>query len=270
MCVLWWTDTCYQFLYNNPLSLRLGGWSYSPALDTGPKDCPSFSTSELHSCAVKASKLPQMMWWKVQLERLKKEPEEMDLFKNWQNSTVAHKVKDCCNSNVILNYSYCNIFPLFGKCCSWGKQKLTALCLSSRVFLLNGRSVIQWWFSSVSVGKRAIKKKEFFVAVLWSIYTCKSTCLPFLPATVSVTFIIVCTHVCPAFHQVWVSPMPPLAQSLPPCVQWSLVEPLMSSLNSQHRAKVVGPPAKTVQTQTPKPQWPASHSCSFMFHEIHL
>lgn len=41
------------------------------------------------------------------------------------------------------------------------------------------------------------------------------------------------------------SPTFPLAHSLSACVQWSLVEPLMSSLNTLHRARVVGPPAKT-------------------------
>lgn len=84
-----------------------------------------------------------------------------------------------------------------------------------------------------------------FVTVLWSICMCNSARLPFSPATVSVTPVIVCACVCPAFLQIWVSRTPPLAQSLPACVQWSPAEPLMSSLNSQCRARVAGPPGKT-------------------------
>lgn len=88
-------------------------------------------------------------------------------------------------------------------------------------------------------------QRESLVTVLWSICTCKCACLHFLTATFLVILVIVCTDVCLTFHQISVSPTPPLAQFLSACVQWSLVEPLVSSLNTLHRARVVGPPAKT-------------------------
>lgn len=96
-----------------------------------------------------------------------------------------------------------------------------------------------------ALNKKKSAKRVLCYCAVENMHMWKCACFHFLNALFSVRPVIVCTYVCLLSHQISVSPTLPLAHSFSACVQWALVEPLMSSLNTLHRARVVGPPAKT-------------------------